>query len=68
MRCILFCQNNYAFGILELIRKYLENNEHDYIWYVNEKITNEFTGNANEEIWILYLHIYINTERVSNHV
>ncbi len=42
MRCILFCQNNYAFGILELIRKYLENNEHDYIWYVNEKITNDF--------------------------
>lgn len=42
MRCILFCQNNYAFGILEPIKAYLENNGHDYIWYVNEKITSDF--------------------------
>lgn len=42
MRCILFCQNNYAFGILEPIKTYLENNGHDYIWYVNEKISSDF--------------------------
>lgn len=42
MRCILFCENNYAFGIMEPIKDYLENNGHDYIWYVNEKIVNNF--------------------------
>ena len=42
MKCILFCQNNYAFGILEPIKTYLENNGHDYIWYVNEKISSDF--------------------------
>lgn len=42
MRCILFCQNNYAFGILEPIKTYLENNGDDYIWYVNEKISSDF--------------------------
>ena len=42
MRCILFCQNNYAFGILEPIKTYLENNGHDYIWYVNDKISADF--------------------------
>ena len=42
MRCILFCQNNYAFGILEPIKTYLKKNGHDYIWYVNEKISSDF--------------------------
>lgn len=42
MKCILFCQNNYAFGILQPIKTYLENNGHDYIWYVNEKISSDF--------------------------
>jgi CDP-ribitol ribitolphosphotransferase len=42
MKCILFCQNNYAFGILEPIKTYLENNGHDYVWYVNEKISSDF--------------------------
>lgn len=42
MKCVLFCQNNYAFGILEPIRAYLAANEHDYIWYVNPKIISDF--------------------------
>jgi CDP-glycerol glycerophosphotransferase (TagB/SpsB family) len=42
MKCVLFCQNNYAFGILEPIRAYLAANEHDYIWYVNPKIILDF--------------------------
>lgn len=42
MKCVLFCQNNYAFGILEPIRAYLVANEHDYIWYVNPKIISDF--------------------------
>ena len=42
MKCILFCQNNYAFGILEPIKVYLDKKEHDYLWYVSEKIIQDF--------------------------
>ncbi len=42
MRYILFCQNNYAFGILEPIKTYLINNKHKYIWYVNPKIIQDY--------------------------
>ncbi len=42
MKCILFCQDNYAFGIFEPIRTYLKDNGHDYIWYVRNKIINDF--------------------------
>lgn len=42
MKCILFCQNNYAFGILEPIKTYCENNGHEYIWYINDKIIHDF--------------------------
>ncbi|RIA09099.1 CDP-glycerol glycerophosphotransferase (TagB/SpsB family) [Flavobacteriaceae bacterium MAR_2010_72] len=42
MKCILFCQNNYAFGILQPIKAYLDKKKHDYIWYVSEKIINDF--------------------------
>ena len=42
MKCILFCQNNYSFGILEPIKNYLLAKNHDYIWYINEKILPDF--------------------------
>ena len=42
MKCVLFCQNNYAFGILEPIKTYLVDNGHEYIWYVNPKIIRDY--------------------------
>lgn len=42
MKCILFCQNNYAFGILEPIKAYLEKEQHDYIWFITKKISSDF--------------------------
>ena len=42
MKFILFCQNNYAFGILEPIKEILIEKRHDYIWFVADKILNEF--------------------------
>lgn len=42
MKAILFCQNNYAFGILEPIKQVLEANKDEYIWYVKDKILNDF--------------------------
>ncbi len=42
MKCVLFCQNNYAFGILEPIKTYLTDNGHEYIWYVNPKIIQDY--------------------------
>lgn len=42
MKCVLFCQNNYAFGILEPIKWYLTDNGHEYIWYVNPKIIQDY--------------------------
>lgn len=42
MKCILFCQNNYAFGILEPIKAYLEKEQHDYIWFITKKLISDF--------------------------
>ncbi|MFG6687178.1 CDP-glycerol glycerophosphotransferase family protein [Mariniflexile sp. HNIBRBA6329] len=42
MKVILFCQNNYAFGILEPIKEVLEANNDDFIWFVKEHIYNDF--------------------------
>ena len=42
MKFILFCQNNYAFGILEPIKKVLEEKKFDYIWYITDKIADDF--------------------------
>ena len=42
MRVVLFCQNSYSFGILEPIKVVLEEKSHDYIWYVADKILDEF--------------------------
>ena len=42
MKFILFCQNNYAFGILEPLKRVIVEKGHDYIWFVADKIVNEF--------------------------
>ena len=42
MKAILFCQNNYAFGILNPLKQVLLNKGYDYIWYVADKIINDF--------------------------
>ena len=42
MKCILFCENPYAFSILIPISKQLQERGHSYIWYISEKLVNEF--------------------------
>ena len=42
MKVILFCQNNYAFGILSPIREVLEAEKHEYIWYITKKLSDTF--------------------------
>ena len=42
MKAILFCQNNYAFGILEPIKQELIKQNDEYIWYVKDKIASDF--------------------------
>ncbi|NKI26285.1 glycosyltransferase [Arenibacter sp. 6A1] len=42
MRVILFCQNAYAFGILSPIRNILQQQNHSYLWYISDKLLNDF--------------------------
>lgn len=42
MRIILFCQNDYAYGILAPVRTVLREGKHPYIWYIPEKLLNDF--------------------------
>ncbi len=42
MKCILFCENFYAFGILSPLRDELEKNNFDYLWYISPKLQKEF--------------------------
>lgn len=42
MKVILFCQNAYAFGILGPIRDILHEQEHDFLWYISEKLMDNF--------------------------
>ncbi|WP_308991244.1 CDP-glycerol glycerophosphotransferase family protein [Mariniflexile litorale] len=42
MKVILFCQNNYAFGILEPIKEVLVASNDDFIWFIKEPIYNDF--------------------------
>ncbi|MBT8245541.1 MAG: CDP-glycerol--glycerophosphate glycerophosphotransferase [Winogradskyella sp.] len=46
MKTILFCQNNYAFGILEPIRDVLKEHNYDYLWFVTKKISINFPYDA----------------------
>ena len=42
MKVILFCQNNYAYGILEPIKRVLESKGDDFLWFISKKIFNDF--------------------------
>lgn len=42
MKCILFCENAYAFGILSPLRDELKKNNFDCLWYIAPKLNNEF--------------------------
>ncbi|MFS4416784.1 CDP-glycerol glycerophosphotransferase family protein [Maribacter sp. 2307ULW6-5] len=42
MKCILFCQNPYAFGILWPIREALKAQNDDFLWYVGKSLFKKF--------------------------
>ena len=42
MKCILFCENPYAFAILAPIRNELKEKGYEVLWYLSEKLRNEF--------------------------
>ncbi len=42
MRTILFCQNNYAFGILEPIKHVLIEKGYPYLWFITDKLVEGF--------------------------
>ena len=53
MKVILFCQNNYAFGILEPIRNVLEKQGQNYIWFISEKIVDDFPFKSNKHTTLI---------------
>lgn len=42
MKFVLFCQNPYAFGIMEPIMKVLKEKGHDYLWFLTNNLKNKF--------------------------
>ena len=42
MKCILFCENPYAFGILAPIRNQLKERGDSYIWYIDKDLFQGF--------------------------
>jgi len=42
MKTILFCQNNYAFGILEPIKQILIEKKYPFIWFISKKLEQDF--------------------------
>lgn len=42
MKTVLFCQNPYAFGILEPIKEELKERSFDYLWFVEDSIVEKF--------------------------
>lgn len=42
MKFILFCQNPYAFGILEPIMQVLKEKKYDYLWFITENLSGKF--------------------------
>lgn len=42
MKCVLFCQNPYAFGILQPIMEVLEIKQYPFLWFVTEPILEKF--------------------------
>ncbi|HLT52146.1 MAG TPA: CDP-glycerol glycerophosphotransferase family protein [Arenibacter sp.] len=59
MRVVLFCQNAYAYGILAPIRTILQEQKHHYLWYISEKLLNDFPfKEENYTVSILDLQLY----------
>lgn len=42
MKFVLFCQNPYAFGILEPIMQELKKQKEEYLWFLTEKLRDKF--------------------------
>lgn len=42
MKFVLFCQNPYAFGILEPIMQVLKEKNYDYLWFLTENLGDSF--------------------------
>lgn len=42
MKVILFCQNNYAFGILDPIKQVLIKKGYPYLWFITDKLVDGF--------------------------
>lgn len=42
MKFVLFCQNPYAFGILEPIMQVLKEKAHDYTWFITDNLEGKF--------------------------
>lgn len=42
MKFVLFCQNPYAFGILEPIMQVLKEKQHEYVWFITENLIDKF--------------------------
>ncbi|GHA43904.1 CDP-glycerol--glycerophosphate glycerophosphotransferase [Salinimicrobium marinum] len=46
MKFILFCQNPYAFGILEPIMQVLKEKKHEYLWFITNNLSSKFPYTA----------------------
>ena len=42
MKCILFCENPYAFGILAPLRNQLQERGDSFIWYIDKNLSQDF--------------------------
>lgn len=42
MKTVLFCQNPYAFGIMEPLMEVLELKQYEYLWFIKESIFEKF--------------------------
>lgn len=59
MKVILFCQNAYAFGILAPIRDVLQEQGHDFLWYISGKLLDNFPyKNEDYTVRTLDLQLY----------
>ena len=59
MKVILFCQNAYAFGILAPIRDVLQEQGHDFLWYISGKLVDNFPyKNEDYTVRTLDLQLY----------
>lgn len=45
MKTVLFCQNPYAFGIMQPIAEVLKQKQHEYLWFLTENLVEKFPFN-----------------------